>query len=70
MTKEFYNVEQRQYIILLMLFNSTPYLSLDHFALDLKVSKNTVLNDIKKVKNTVSSIQFNVTLFSKTRDMP
>lgn len=58
--KEFYNVEQRQYIILLMLFNSTPYLSLDHFALDLKVSKNTVLNDIKKVKTQLA--QYNLTL--------
>lgn len=58
--KEFYNVDQRQYIILLMLFNSTPYLSLDHFALDLKISKNTVLNDIKKVKTQLA--QYNLTL--------
>ncbi|MFC3419027.1 BglG family transcription antiterminator [Salinicoccus hispanicus] len=45
-----YSEHQRQYMILLMLLGSNEELSLNHFAFELDVSRNTILNDFKKVR--------------------
>lgn len=46
----FFSEEERIIIILLLLFNEALDLSLEYFSYELKVSKNTVLRDINKVK--------------------
>lgn len=51
----FYTSEQRAYLILLILFREDDLISLNHFAIDLQVSKNTVLNDLKRTKSLLSS---------------
>lgn len=48
--EQVYTAYQRAHLILLMLFREDDVLSLNHFSIDLQVSKNTVLNDIKKLK--------------------
>src|SRR5699024_813218 len=45
----------RAHLILLMLFKEDEILSLNHFSIDLKVSKNTVLNDLKKLKQLLKA---------------
>ncbi|WP_082233247.1 BglG family transcription antiterminator [Halobacillus massiliensis] len=47
---DFLTEEQRIYFILMMLISSEEELSLHHFTSQLKVSKNTVLSDLKKVQ--------------------
>ncbi|SUM30738.1 PTS system mannitol (Cryptic)-specific transporter subunit IIA [Staphylococcus gallinarum] len=51
----FYTSEQRAYLILLILFREDELLSLNHFSIDLQVSKNTVLNDLKRTKQLLTS---------------
>ncbi|WP_210139748.1 BglG family transcription antiterminator [Staphylococcus sp. GDY8P120P] len=48
--EQVYTAYQRAHLILLMLFKEDEILSLNHFSIDLKVSKNTVLNDLKQLK--------------------
>ncbi|WP_173915499.1 BglG family transcription antiterminator [Halobacillus sp. Marseille-Q1614] len=48
---EFLTEEQRIYFILMMLMSSEEEISLHHFTSELKVSKNTVLSDLKKVQS-------------------
>ncbi len=50
--KDFYvfNDKERLYIILLMLFTRKKEISVNHFTSELKISKNTLLSDLKKVK--------------------
>lgn len=43
--------EQRIPLILMMMMSSDEELSLNHFAIELDVSKNTVLNDIKQAQS-------------------
>ncbi|MBU0438716.1 BglG family transcription antiterminator [Staphylococcus succinus] len=49
--EQVYTAYQRAHLILLMLLREDEMLSLNHFAIDLKVSKNTILNDLKKLKS-------------------
>lgn len=51
--EQVYTAYQRAHLILLMLFSEEEGLSLNHFSIDLEVSKNTVLNDIKKLKELI-----------------
>src|SRR5690625_1084330 len=45
---------QRVYMIMLMLLSSEEELSLNHFTSELDVSKNTILNDLKQVREIAS----------------
>src|SRR5690625_5551048 len=45
---------QRVYMILLLLLSSEEELSLNHFTSELDVSKNTILNDLKQVREIAS----------------
>ena len=54
-SEQVYTAYQRAHLILLMLFREDEVLSLNHFSIDLEVSKNTVLNDIKQLKELISS---------------
>src|SRR5699024_6728064 len=58
--EQVYTAYQRALLILLMLFREDETLSLNHFSIDLKVSKNTVLNDLKKLKSLLEP--YDVTL--------
>ncbi|MDG0841897.1 BglG family transcription antiterminator [Staphylococcus equorum] len=58
--EQVYTAYQRAHLILLMLFREDETLSLNHFSIDLKVSKNTVLNDLKKLKSLLEP--YDVTL--------
>src|SRR5699024_3359763 len=51
---------QRIYIIILMLLGSEEELSLNHFTIELAVSKNTVLNDMKRVKEVASGYELTI----------
>ncbi|GAB3056931.1 BglG family transcription antiterminator [Salinicoccus sesuvii] len=55
-----YSEHQRQYIILLMLIGSHEALSLNHFSFDLDVSRNTILNDFKKVREIASDYSLKI----------
>ncbi|MCG1009724.1 BglG family transcription antiterminator [Salinicoccus sp. ID82-1] len=55
-----YSEHQRQYMILLMLLGSQEELSLNHFALELDVSRNTILNDFKKVRELASDYSLEI----------
>lgn len=44
---------ERIHLIALMLLQRKEELSINHFTSTLKVSKNTILNDLKKVQNTI-----------------
>lgn len=46
----FYTENDRCNIILLILFSKPSYLSLDHFMIDLQISKNTVLRSLRYLK--------------------
>lgn len=59
-SEQVYTAYQRAHLILLMLFREDEVLSLNHFSIDLEVSKNTVLNDIKQLKELISS--YNVSI--------
>ncbi|WP_152657851.1 BglG family transcription antiterminator [Oceanobacillus sp. CFH 90083] len=55
--QDFFTEEQRILVIILMTLTSAEELSLIHFASSLKVSKNTILNDLKKVKEYVQPFE-------------
>lgn len=58
--EQVYTAYQRAHLILLMLFREEENLSLNHFSLDLQVSKNTILNDIKKLKALLLPYEVNL----------
>uniref|UniRef100_UPI00403F9D29 BglG family transcription antiterminator n=1 Tax=Candidatus Enterococcus willemsii TaxID=1857215 RepID=UPI00403F9D29 len=45
-----FSKEDRMYLILIMILTRKEELSLDHFSIELKMSKNTIVNDIKQTK--------------------
>src|SRR5690625_3629430 len=47
--------EQRIKLVLMMLLGSEDELSLNHFSIELDVSKNTILNDMKKAKEYINT---------------
>lgn len=57
--QDFFAEEQRIVVIILMTLIADEALSLVHFASSLKVSKNTILNDLKKVKDYVGNFEVN-----------
>ncbi|MEB5650219.1 BglG family transcription antiterminator [Mammaliicoccus sciuri] len=58
--EQVYTAYQRAHLILLMLFSEKEGLSLNHFSIDLEVSKNTILNDIKKLKELLQPYEVNL----------
>ncbi|GEN85824.1 BglG family transcription antiterminator [Oceanobacillus sp. FSL W8-0428] len=57
--QDFFTEEQRILVIILMTLTSDEELSLVHFASSLQVSKNTILSDLKKVKEYVQNFEVN-----------
>src|SRR5699024_2221100 len=51
---------QRVYMIILMLLGSEEELSLNHFTIELDVSKNTVLNDMKQVRQIAAEYDLEI----------
>lgn len=51
--KDYYifNDKERLYIIILILFTRKEEISVNHFTIELKISKNTLLSDFKKAKD-------------------
>ncbi len=47
------NEQERLYLIVLILLQHKEELSINHFTSILKISKNTVINDMKKLQNTM-----------------
>lgn len=45
-----YSKEDRLYLILILILTRSEELSLDHFCIELQVSKNTALSDVKRAK--------------------
>ena len=63
-TSLYANVDQRvQYMVLMLL--SQKDLSLNHFVADLQVSKNTVLNDLKKAKSMLAPYDISINYVRK-----
>jgi len=54
------NEEQRIQIILIMLLGSEEELSLNHFTYELKISKNTVLNDLKQAQKYLNDFALKI----------
>lgn len=52
-----YSVEERSLIILLLILSRKEYLSLDHLVDELKVSRNTVLRDVKDANELLNNYQ-------------
>lgn len=55
-----YSERQRFFMILLMLIGSKEELSLNHFAIELDVSRNTILNDLKHVRKIASEFNLGI----------
>src|SRR5690625_985249 len=55
-----YSKTQRIYMILLMLLSREEELSLNHFALELDVSRNTILNDLKQAREISSEYSLSI----------
>lgn len=53
-TDLFYSEDERIMILALLLFNESLDLSLEYFSYELKVSKNTILRDLSKLKEKLS----------------
>ncbi|UOQ94684.1 BglG family transcription antiterminator [Halobacillus shinanisalinarum] len=51
---------QRVYLIIMMLLSSEEELSLNHFTIELDVSKNTILSDMKRVKNELNDYDLTI----------
>ncbi len=54
------SVNQRVYLIIMMLLSSEEELSLTHFTAELSVSKNTVLRDLKKVQTYLNDYHLSI----------
>lgn len=52
--------EQRIHLILMMILSSEEELSLNHFTYELKVSKNTILNDIKVAQQFLDEYELTI----------
>ncbi|CDR64599.1 BglG family transcription antiterminator [Staphylococcus argenteus] len=50
-----FSIETRRYYLMLMLFSKENAMSLNHFSIDLQVSKNTVIHDINHVKEQLEN---------------
>lgn len=55
-----YSERQRSFMILLMLIGSKEELSLNHFAIELDVSRNTILNDLKHVRKIAAESDLSI----------
>lgn len=55
-----FSKEDRVYVLLIMILTRTEELSLDHFCIELQISKNTALADIKKAKELVAKQQLKI----------
>ena len=53
-----FSIETRRYYLMLMLFSKENAMSLNHFSIDLQVSKNTVIHDINHVKRAIGKSWF------------
>ena len=53
-----FSKEDRMYLILIMILTRKEELSLDHFSIELKMSKNTIVNDIKQTMEFRRQISF------------
>ncbi len=53
-----FSIETRRYYLMLMLFSKENAMSLNHFSIDLQVSKNTVIHDINHVKEQLENQWF------------
>ncbi|HZG71639.1 MAG TPA: BglG family transcription antiterminator [Chondromyces sp.] len=52
--------EQRMQLIILMLLSSNEELSLNHFVIELSVSKNTILHDLKQAQTYLNTYELNI----------
>ncbi|SET54242.1 Transcriptional antiterminator [Salinibacillus kushneri] len=52
--------DQRVQLIIMMILSSEEELSLNHFTYELKVSKNTILNDLKKAQAFLEDYDLNI----------
>lgn len=62
----FYSEDERITILALLLFNESLDLSLEYFSYELKVSKNTILRDLSKLKKKLSVHKIKV-VYSRTQ---
>ncbi|MGG5333095.1 BglG family transcription antiterminator [Enterococcus sp. AZ163] len=62
----FYSEDERITILALLLFNEALDLSLEYFSYELKVSKNTILRDLSKLKKKLSVHKIKV-VYSRTQ---
>lgn len=62
----FYSEDERIMILALLLFNESLDLSLEYFSYELKVSKNTILRDLSKLKEKMTNHSIQVA-YSRTQ---
>ena len=55
-----FSKEDRLYLLIIMILARTEELSLDHFCIELQISKNTALSDIKKAKEHLTKYQLKI----------
>lgn len=55
-----FSKEDRVYLILIMILTRIEELSLDHFCIELQISKNTALTDIKKAKELLGKYHLSI----------
>lgn len=55
-----FSKEDRVYLLLIMILTRTEELSLDHFCIELQISKNTALADIKRAKEFLEKYQLEI----------
>lgn len=55
-----FSKEDRIYLLIIMILARTEELSLDHFCIELQISKNTALSDIKKAKEHLTKYQLKI----------
>lgn len=55
-----FSKEDRVYLLLIMILTRIEELSLDHFCIELQISKNTALTDIKKAKELLKKYHLNI----------
>ncbi|MGF2166659.1 BglG family transcription antiterminator [Enterococcus avium] len=55
-----FSKEDRVYLLLIMILTRIEELSLDHFCIELQISKNTALTDIKKAKELLGKYHLNI----------
>lgn len=55
-----FSKEDRIYLLIIMILARTEELSLDHFCIELQISKNTALSDIKKAKEHLAKYQLKI----------